>query len=183
MGGLEIIVVSYRQTIRAYPNGGGSYIVARENLGTMASLRGRGGLAHRLRADGLGQRRRGGRGDHVGFPDRLAEHGWRIAAVFILAIMLVNLRGIRESGTIFALPTYVFLVTTLGLIGFGVGRHDWSATRRRSTGVAPADGAVESLGLLLLMRAFADGCSAITGVEAISNGVPAFRRPSGAMRA
>ena len=88
--------------------------------------------------------------------------------------MLINLRGLRESGTAFAAPTYVFLVVTLGLIAIGIGQT-LLGTPPHVTGVTPAVVPVETLGLLLLMRAFADGCSAITGVEAVSNGVPAFK--------
>jgi len=90
--------------------------------------------------------------------------------------MVVNLRGIRESGSIFAIPTYVFLVSMLALIGIGVGRAILGDAPHVS-GVTPIFIAPESLGLLLVMRAFADGCSAITGVEAVSNGVPAFKKP------
>ena len=118
---LGIIVVSYRQTIRAYPNGGGSYIVAQENLGHDARPGRRGGAPDRLRPDRLGQRRCRRRGHHLGLPGR-STTSVSISAAFILVVMLVNLRGIRESGTIFALPTYVFLVTTLALIGIGVAR-------------------------------------------------------------
>jgi hypothetical protein len=90
--------------------------------------------------------------------------------------MLVNLRGIRESGTVFAVPTYVFLVSMLALIAMGIGRTMLGDAPQVS-GVTPVVVPAETLGILLLMRAFADGCSAITGVEAVSNGVPAFRRP------
>jgi amino acid transporter len=91
-------------------------------------------------------------------------------------VMLINLRGIRDSGTIFAIPTYLFLVTTLGVIGIGLVRT-LLGDAPHVTGVTPAIVRPETLGVLLLMRAFADGCSAITGVEAVSNGVPAFKPP------
>jgi hypothetical protein len=94
-------------------------------------------------------------------------------------VMLVNMRGIRESGTVFAIPTYVFLVSMLALIAIGVGRT-LLGDAPQVTGVTPVVVPAETLGVLLLMRAFADGCSAITGVEAVSNGVPAFRRPEAA---
>jgi amino acid transporter len=90
--------------------------------------------------------------------------------------MLINLRGVRESGTLFALPTYLFLAITLGLIGLGLVRTVIGDTPH-VTGVLPASVQLESFSVILLMRAFADGCSAITGVEAVSNGVPAFKRP------
>ena len=90
--------------------------------------------------------------------------------------MLVNLRGIRESGSVFAVPTYVFLVSMLALIAIGIGRTIVGdvPTVDGVEAIAPP---LESLGLLLVLRAFADGCSAITGVEAVSNGVPAFKPP------
>ena len=90
--------------------------------------------------------------------------------------MVVNLRGIRESGTVFAIPTYVFLVSMLAMIALGIGRSLLGDVPQVGDVRAVAVPA-ESIGLLLLMRAFADGCSAITGVEAVSNGVPAFKRP------
>ncbi|HEY8800527.1 MAG TPA: APC family permease, partial [Candidatus Limnocylindrales bacterium] len=94
----------------------------------------------------------------------------------IVFVMLINLRGLRESGTLFAAPTYLFLAITLGLIGVGMLRTLLGDTPH-VTGVVAAAVPAETLGVLLLMRAFADGCSAITGVEAVSNGVPAFKPP------
>ena len=90
--------------------------------------------------------------------------------------MLVNLRGVRESGTIFAIPTYVFVGSMMALIGIGIARVLLGAPPQVE-GVTVAVVAPETMGVLLLMRAFADGCTAITGVEAVSNGVPAFARP------
>jgi amino acid transporter len=171
-----LIVVSYRQTIRAYPSGGGSYIVARENLGRLPSLLAAAALLTDYVLTVAVSVAAGVAAITSAVPGSLADHRVLIAAVLIAAVMLVNLRGIRESGTIFALPTYVFLTTTLALIGIGVARS-LLGDAPSVTGVSAADVPVESLGLLLLMRAFADGCSAITGVEAISNGVPAFRPP------
>jgi amino acid transporter len=171
-----LIIVSYRQTIRAYPNGGGSYIVAKDNLGTMPSLLAAAALLVDYVLTVSVSVAAGVAAITSAFPGPLADFRVAIAAVLIVAIMLVNLRGIRESGTVFALPTYIFLVTTLALIGVGLGRVLLGDTPT-VTGVTGGAVAVESLGLLLLMRAFADGCSAITGVEAISNGVPAFKAP------
>ena len=96
--------------------------------------------------------------------------------------MLVNLRGVRESGTIFAIPTYVFLVLDARADRRRLVRALLGDAAGRRRGVTPAVVPAETLGLLLLMRAFADGCSAITGVEAVSNGVPAFKRPECAQR-
>ena len=94
----------------------------------------------------------------------------------IVVVMLINLRGVRESGSIFAVPTYLFVGSMLALIGVGLLRTMIGMPPQVSD-VTPLVVPTETLGLLLLMRAFADGCSAITGVEAVSNGVPAFRKP------
>jgi amino acid transporter len=174
VGIFAIIVVSYRQTIRAYPSGGGSYIVAKENLGTLPSLLAAAALLTDYVLTVSVSVAAGVAAITSAFPGPLADFRVAIASVFIVAIMLVNLRGIRESGTIFALPTYVFLVTTMALVGIGLARM-LVGDPPTVTGVAMESVAIESLSLLLLMRAFADGCSAITGVEAISNGVPAFK--------
>lgn len=173
---LGIIVVSYRQTIRAYPSGGGSYIVAKENLGTLAGLIAAAALLVDYVLTVSVSVAAGVAAITSAFPNALGDARVPIAAVCIVAVMLVNLRGLRESGSVFAIPTYVFLVSMLALIALGVGRAilgDTPTVEDVSAITVP----VETLGLLLLMRAFADGCSAITGVEAVSNGVPAFKRP------
>ena len=171
-----IIVISYRQTIRAYPGGGGSYIVARENLGTTPALVAAAALLTDYVLTVSVSVAAGVAAILSAFPGTFDAFRVPICVVAILLVMLVNLRGIRESGTIFAIPTYVFLVTTLALIGIGVARV-MLGDPPHVTGVREAIVPVESLGVLLLMRAFADGCSAITGVEAVSNGVPAFKPP------
>ena len=94
----------------------------------------------------------------------------------ILLVMTVNLRGIRESGTIFALPTYIFVASVMLLVGLGIARTVLG-NPPHVTDIVPLKVQAESLSLLLLMRAFADGCSAMTGTEAISNGTPAFKPP------
>ncbi len=170
-----IIVISYRQTIRAYPSGGGSYIVARENLGTMPALL----AAAALLTDYVLTVSVSVAAGILAITSAFPELEWLrvpMGVVAILFVMLINLRGVRESGTLFAAPTYLFLAITLGLIGLGLVRTVIGDTPH-VTGVVPAVVPAEAYGLLLLMRAFADGCSAITGVEAVSNGVPAFRPP------
>jgi amino acid transporter len=171
-----IIVISYRQTIRAYPGGGGSYIVAKENLGVGAGLVAAAALLTDYVLTVSVSVAAGIAAILSAFPGTF--DAWRVplSVLAILVVMTINLRGIRESGTIFAIPTYVFLVTTLGVIAIGVAQTMLGAPPR-ATGVVPAVVPVESLSVLLLMRAFADGCSAITGVEAVSNGVPAFKSP------
>jgi amino acid transporter len=171
-----IIVISYRQTIRAYPGGGGSYIVAKDNLGTGAGLVAAAALLTDYVLTVSVSVAAGIAAILSAFPGSF--DAWRVplCVIAILVVMTINLRGIRESGTVFAIPTYVFVVTTLGVIAIGVART-MLGDPPRATAVPPAIVPAETLGVLLLMRAFADGCSAITGVEAVSNGVPAFKSP------
>ncbi len=176
---LWIIVISYRQTIRAYPNGGGSYIVAKENLGTRAGLIAGAALLTDYVLTVSVSVAAGIAAIISAFPGPLESFRIELCTAAILLVMLVNLRGLRESGTVFAIPTYVFVVATLGLIAVGVSRA-LIGDAPHVTGVVPANVPLESLSVLLVMRAFADGCSAITGVEAVSNGVPAFKRPEAA---
>jgi amino acid transporter len=173
---LGVIVLSYRQTIRAYPNGGGSYIVAKENLSVRAGLVAAGALLVDYVLTVSVSVAAGVAAITSAFPDLPDGIEVPLSTVCIVAVMLINLRGIRESGTIFAVPTYVFLGSMLALISFGLVRTMLGDVPTVA-GVTPATVPAESFSLLLLMRAFADGCSAITGVEAVSNGVPAFRRP------
>ena len=173
---LAIIVVSYRQTIAAYPNGGGSYIVAKANLGPVAGLVAAGALLVDYVLTVSVSVAAGIAAITSAFPGPLAEYRVELAAAAIVLVMLVNLRGVRESGTIFAVPTYVFLVSMLALIAIGIAQAVLGDPPSVG-GITPSVVAPETLGLLLILRAFADGCSAITGVEAVSNGVPAFRRP------
>jgi amino acid transporter len=170
-----IIVISYRQTIRAYPSGGGSYIVAKENLGIGPALL----AAAALLTDYVLTVSVSVAAGVLAITSAFPELEWLrvpLGVVAILFVMLINLRGLRESGTLFAAPTYLFLAITLGLIGLGMLRTLLGDTPH-VTGVVAAVVPAETLGVLLLMRAFADGCSAITGVEAVSNGVPAFKPP------
>jgi len=173
---LGIIVISYRQTIRAYPTGGGSYIVAKENLGTVAGLVAAAALLVDYVLTVSVSVAAGVAAITSAFPSVSGDVRVPLAAALIVAVMVVNLRGIRESGTVFAIPTYVFLVSMLAMIAIGIGRSLLGDVPHVDDVRAVAV-PVESLGLLLLMRAFADGCSAITGVEAVSNGVPAFKPP------
>jgi amino acid transporter len=171
-----IIVISYRQTIRAYPSGGGSYIVAKENLGTAPAVLAAAALLTDYVLTVSVSVAAGVAAIASAFPGRLDAWIVPMSVVAIAFVMLINLRGIRESGTIFAIPTYLFVLMTLGVIGLGIART-LLGDAPQVTGVVPALVKPETLGLLLVMRAFADGCSAITGVEAVSNGVPAFKPP------
>ncbi|HET9017405.1 MAG TPA: APC family permease [Thermomicrobiaceae bacterium] len=172
---LAIVVFSYRQTIHAYPQGGGSYIVTKDNLGTLPSLV----AAAALMTDytlTVAVSISAGVAAITSAAPSLQSYAVEIAVVAILVVTLVNLRGIRESGSIFAIPTYLFIVgmVVLLLLGFtswlGIGLHAHPVHN-------PIPAAAQGLTLFLILRAFASGCTALTGVEAISDGVPAFQEP------
>jgi amino acid transporter len=172
-----IVVASYRQTVRAYPNGGGAYIVSKDNLGVMPGLIAAAALLT----------------DYVltvsvsvvagvfaitsavpGLHDVKVE----LSMGFVALITLANLRGVRESGTLFAIPTYGFIASIFALIVTGLVRCVAGGCPQA---VVPADhfavGTASAVGVFVILHAFASGSTALTGVEAISNGVPAFRRP------
>ncbi|HVA23813.1 MAG TPA: APC family permease [Chloroflexota bacterium] len=173
VGLLLIVGASYRQTIGAYPNGGGSYIVASDNLGTMPGLIAGASLLVDYVLTVAVSVSAGVAALTSAFPN-LTAYTVEIGVAFTLLIMVGNLRGIRESGNIFALPTYVFIAGILALIAVGMVRL---ATGMPAPHPLEVVKPVESLGIFLILRAFASGCTAMTGVEAISNGVPAFKPP------
>jgi amino acid transporter len=175
VGLLFLVTFSYRQTIRAYPGGGGSYIVAHSNLGKIPGLVAAAALLTDYVLTVSVSVSSGVFNLASAFPV-LQDITVPLIVVSIFLVMAVNLRGIRESGTIFALPTYIFVASVLLLVGVGVTRTILGEPPQ-VTGMTPIAVPVESLSLLLLMRAFADGCSAMTGTEAISNGTPAFKPP------
>ena len=172
---LALVTVSYRQTIRAYPNGGGSYIVARANLGVLPGLVAAAALLTDYVLTVALSISSGVQALYSAFP-ALVPVAVPLIAIFILLVMAVNLRGIRASGTAFAGPTYLFLASALFMVGMGTLRT-LLGQPPHVTGVVPALVPAETFGLLLLMRAFADGSTAMTGVEAVANGVPAFKPP------
>jgi amino acid transporter len=172
-----IVVASYRQTVRAYPNGGGAYIVSKENLGTLPGLVAAGALLI----------------DYVltvsvsvvagvfaltSAATELLSFRIELSIAFVLLITLANLRGVRESGTLFAFPTYAFIASIVTMIGVGLVRCLGGCPSAEP--IAPAVDLARvagPIGLFVILRAFSSGSTALTGVEAISNGVPAFRRP------
>ena len=171
---LVIVTFSYRQTIRAYPNGGGSYIVAHANLGVLAGLVAAGSLLTDYVLTVSVSVSAGIQAIYSAFPDL---EKWRVPliAFSILLVMVINLRGLRESGTLFASPTYIFIGSMLLLILAGMFRSITGGLPQ-VTDVKPLLGvATENMGIFLLCKAFADGCSAMTGTEAVANGVPAFQ--------
>jgi amino acid transporter len=174
---LGIVYVSYRQTIAAYPNGGGSYTVARENLGTHASLL----AAAALMTDYVLNVAVGisaGVGALISAVPFLQPYTLTLCLTILVLLTLVNLRGIGEAGTLFMLPTCAFLLSLSALVFWGLlatissGGHPHPVVSP-----APLAKATETVGLWVLFRAFASGCTAMTGVEAVSNGVQAFREP------
>jgi amino acid transporter len=175
---LAIVALSYSQTIPAYPNGGGSYIVAKDNLGTYAGLV----AAAALMVDyvlTVSVSVTSGVQNLLSIPlfKDFNPYLVEIDVLIIVIITIVNLRGIRESGSIFAIPTYFFVVSAFIMIAVGLFRS-YGIEHNAFIGTFPhINQTTEALGILLILRAFASGCSAMTGVEAISNGVPAFKKP------
>jgi amino acid transporter len=175
---LAIVYFSYRQTMQAYPHGGGSYTVASENLGTGAGLL----AAAALMIDYVLTAAVGisaGVGALVSAVPSLQSHTLAICLGILLVLAVVNLRGVSDTGAIFMIPTYVFIACLLGMIAVGVAKV-WLAGGHPVPVVAPPKltGATETMGVWLMLRAFSSGCTAMTGVEAVSNGVMAFREPT-----
>jgi amino acid transporter len=178
---LTIVIISYRQVIFAYPGGGGAYIVSKENIGEMAGLV----AGASLMVDyvlTVAVSISAGVAAIISIPalSSLAEHRVPLALVLILGITLLNMRGIKESGTIFAIPTYLYLFIFGSLILYGLFRSFFGDINTVPYNPHLADTTTEvggTLGLFLLLKGFSSGAVALTGVEAISNGVPAFRRP------
>ena len=174
---LVIVYFSYRQTIAAYPNGGGSYTVARFNLGARAGLL----AASALLADYILTAAVGisaGVGALVSAVPSLLPHTVSICIVILIVITILNLRGVREAGSIFAIPTYAFVGTLLITIGAGTLRALFGGGHPMPvTPLPPPPPMTEAVTLWLLVKVFASGCTALTGVEAVSNGVMAFREP------
>ncbi len=168
---LIIVVVSYQQTIHAYPSGGGSYIVARANLGTIPGLVAAAALLVDYVLTVAVSVAAGVAAITSALPE-VATHKVVLGVVFVAAIALANIRGVREAGRIFAVPTYFFIVSFAFMLLAGA--------YRMVTGSLPPAGpppvpAMESLSWFLVLRAFSSGCTAMTGTEAISNGIPAFK--------
>jgi amino acid transporter len=174
---LAIVALSYRQTIPAYPNGGGSYIVAKDNLGTLPGLVAAASLMIDYVLTVSVSVAAGVQALATLFPALSSTFTIvSIDVALVLFIMLVNLRGVRESGSIFAIPTYIFIGSALLLIIVGALKS-FFIQHNPVIGHFQYVAATEPLSIFLILRSFAAGCSAMTGVEAISNGIPAFKKP------
>ncbi len=174
---LSIVTISYLQTIHAYPNGGGAYIVARDNLGDTAALTAGTALLLDyilLAAVAVAS----GSAQIVSAYPALFPYRVIIAIILIIIIMVANLRGVKESGNAFAIPVYFFLATAFLTVGLGLFRY---LTGSLSAVVDPPAleivGAAQPVTLFLVLKAFSSGTTALTGVECISNGVTAFKEP------
>src|SRR5437764_4190978 len=182
---LIIVAISYRQTIFAYPSGGGAYIVAKDNLGTTPGLI----AAAALLVDyvltvsvsisaGVAAITSAAQGTSWAWIDK---HRVLLCLILIAFIAIANLRGVRESGALFAGPTYSFVISFLFMVGYGIIHyflHPGAIAHVTPENLKLAEGYnLQPLGLFLLLGAFSNGCVALTGIEAISNGIPAFKQP------
>lgn len=172
---LIIVTISYRQTIFAYPNGGGAYIVARENLGEKAALIAGAALLTDYILTVAVSTSSGVAQIVSAFP-ALGPFRVSIAVGVIALVTLVNLRGVRESGSVFAIPTYAFLTVMVIMLGVGFYRY-FTGTLNTVTGVELVTDTAVPLTMFLVLRAFSSGSTALTGIEAISNGITAFKEP------
>jgi amino acid transporter len=175
---LAIVAISYEQTIHAYPDGGGAYIVARDNLGEFPALTAAAALLTDYIltvsvsiASGVAQ-------IVSAFPD-LFQYRVIIAAACILFVMMINLRGVKESGSAFAIPTYFFIVMMYLTVGIGIFRYLFGTlgTVIDPPSLMEIGGMVGAVTPFLLLHAFSSGTAALTGIEAISNGITAFKEP------
>ncbi|GAA0618449.1 APC family permease [Kribbella sandramycini] len=180
---LVVVVLSYRQNVHAYPSGGGDYEVANTNLGPTAGLT----VASALLVDyvlTVAVSISSAAQYAASAIPALEGHQVTVAVIAILFLTTMNLRGVRESGAAFAIPTYIFMFTILGMAAWGFGRMLFGELPEASSAsfdIAAEDqfaqGASGLAMAFLILRAFSSGCAALTGVEAISNGVPAFKKP------
>lgn len=174
---LLIVGVSYRQTIKAYPMGGGSYIVAKDNLGEIPALTAGAALLTDYVLT-VSVSIAAAVAALISAVPEMHTHRVSLGIFFIVLVTVLNLRGIRESGTIFAVPTYLFIVGIFAMLGIGIVRNalagfpvlepELVSSQAQTTG---------ALGVFIILKAFSSGCAALTGVEAISDGVPAFQPP------
>ncbi len=180
---MAAVIASYRQTVHAYPSGGGDYEVATVNLGRTAGIT----VASALLVDyvlTVAVSISSGANYAASAIPAFQDHEATVAVIMVLLLTAMNLRGIRESGSFFAVPTYLFMFAILGMCAYGffeMALGDLPLAESAELDIIPKEGWEDPLttfGLIVLLaRAFSSGCAALTGVEAISNGVPAFKRP------
>ena len=171
---IAVVITSYRQTIAAYPRGGGAYIVSKENLGIHAGLVAGASLLIDYVLTVAVSVAAGVAAITSAVPMLHPYRVW-MGVLAVVFVAVVNLRGIRESGKLFAAPTYLFVASMLAMVAYGVfGTFLGVVTAAPYVPHAPG---LEGVGVLLLLRAFASGCTALTGVEAVSDGLPAFKTP------
>ncbi len=173
---LAIVILSYLQTVRAYPNGGGSYIVARSNLGLFPGLIAGGSLMIDYILT-VAVSVSAGIDNLTSAVPWLRPYTVDLCLVFIFLLMVANLRGVKESGRIFMIPTYAFIASIFIMISMGLFNQLTGHVIPAPAPIEPWRGATESLSIFLVLRAFAAGCTALTGVEAISDGVLVFQPP------
>ena len=173
---MVVVVFSYRQTIHAYPSGGGAYIVSKDNLGRTPSLIAAASLLIDYVLTVSVSIAAGVAAITSAFP-QWQPHTVALCLAFVLMLMLGNLRGIRESAQLFAGPTYFFIVSILAMIAVGAARYFTGTLQPVPPPEHPLAAGTTLLPLFVLLTAFSNGCTALTGVEAVSNGVPAFRPP------
>lgn len=177
IGGLLLVLVSsYSETIHAYPSGGGAYIVAKENLGTYPGLIAAASLLTDYILTAAVSIASGVAAITSAFPE-LYPYRIILCLFFLTLITVANLRGVKESGVIFSVPTYLFIISFFALIGIGFYRYFFGGGAISPENIPEYPSATHPLTFFLLLRAFSSGCAALTGVEAISNGVPAFGKP------
>jgi amino acid transporter len=174
-----IVVSSYRQTIHAYPQGGGAYIVSKDNLGTLPGLVAGAALLIDYVLTVAVSVAAGVAALTSAFPALYEGRIW-LGVLCVAAITTANLRGLRESGQLFAVPTYLFIASFAGMLAYGFAR--WALGWETPLAPEVVVPATQTLSVFLVLRAFASGCAALTGVEAVSDGVPAFQ-PSEAKNA
>jgi len=174
---LAIVILSYSQTVKAYPHGGGAYTVASENLGLFPGLvAGASLLIDYILTVSVSIA--GGTAALTSLYPALEPHRVLLCLIFTFLLMLANMRGLKESGNLFMVPTYAFIVSIFLLVIVGIYHQiTGQIPDVRPVLALPAHKTQESLGLFILLRAFAQGCTAMTGVEAISNGVMVFKKP------
>lgn len=176
VGLLVILTVSYIQIIKAYPQGGGAYKVAKENLGTKSGLSAAAGLIISYILT-VAVSASAGADAIISAFSNLAEYKVSFVIVIVIVLTILNLRGISESSKIFAIPTYIFIGSMLFMIVYGLFKYFVLNIHPEPVYSVPT-ATTQTVSILLIMRAFSSGCSALTGVEAVSNSVPNFQEPS-----